>query len=237
MEARTPLAQELSALLISHGYVGAATSHVPLTAVLLPALKALAEAPSFEAQQLGVSGIRWNAALPPDFKRAGPEIYSKLRAQGAGNIREWLQMNFTGNKESSQFTDLWHAATTVDFRIAEAEANGTPAMSFLHRDDGCEIALRRMGAYVYEKRTGDRRGAQQMLAVATPGAQTDISPGWLVADATLHSKTEHQRDECVKADRKTDYQPKGKGKDKAGKGKDKGKKGKPGAKAGAKKEE
>ena len=37
-----------------------------------------------------------------------------------------------------------------------------------------------------------------MLAVAPPGAGTDIAPTWLVPDATVHSKTEHQRDERVR---------------------------------------
>ena len=36
-----------------------------------------------------------------------------------------------------------------------------------------------------------------MLALTAPGAAVDIAPSWMVADATAHSKAEHQRDERV----------------------------------------
>ena len=71
-------------------------------------------------------------------------------------------------------------------------------MQALNTEDMLELNLRRLGAYVYESRTKDSRGAAFMLAVAPPGAGTDIAPTWLVADATVHSKTEHQRDERVR---------------------------------------
>jgi len=52
---------------------------------------------------------------------------------------------------------------------------------------------------VYEKRTGDHVGAMHMLTLTPPGASVDISPTWMVAGATTHSKAEHQRNERVAA--------------------------------------
>ena len=55
--------------------------------------------------------------------------------------------------------------------------------------------LNKLAAHVYETRTGDRVGAQHMLAIQPPGAGLDLAPTWLITDATAHSKAEHQRAE------------------------------------------
>ena len=61
---------------------------------------------------------RWNTQLPPDLKRAAPELYRSLRAQWAASVRDWLSLNFVGSKLSAQWTDLWTAAVAVDYRLA-----------------------------------------------------------------------------------------------------------------------
>ena len=71
-----------------------------------------------------------------------------------------------------------------------------------------------------------------MLAQQAPGMQSDVAPSWMVSEATIHSKVEHQRNERVKQSRKTDGDGQGGGKGKKGDGKGKkgdgkGKKGAP----------
>ena len=84
-------------------------------------------------------------------------------------------------------------------------------MKFLGTSDLMEISLRRLAAYMYESRSGDRTGALHMLGVSPPGSQTDVAPGWLVQSATAHSKAEHQRAERVAADAKRRGKGDGKG--------------------------
>ena len=69
----------------------------------------------------------------------------------------------------------------------------------LSSDDELELFLWRLGAFVYEKRTRDTRGATHMLAVRPPGVEADIAPTWLVSDATAHAHTEHKRVAAVNA--------------------------------------
>ena len=86
-------------------------------------------------------------------------------------------------------------------------------MAVLNSDDRVETSLRHLGAHFYEIRTRDRVGAAEMRAFSTPGAQRDIVPGWMVAEATLFSKSEHQRSERVESEiRRRNYQDKEKGK-------------------------
>ena len=77
--------------------------------------------------------------------------------------------------------------------------SGTPEQQLrrLATDDQLEMKLRRLASYVYGNRTGDKIGAASMLAVQPPGAGLDLAPTWLVAEATQHSKNEHQREERV----------------------------------------
>ena len=57
---------------------------------------------------------------------------------------------------------------------------------------------------MYFSRTGDVAGANKMLALKAPGSQVDVAPSWVVTDATSFSKSEHQRDERVRAAAKYD---------------------------------
>jgi hypothetical protein len=56
-----------------------------------------------------------------------------------------------------------------------------------------EMLLRRIGSFVYEKRTRDRVGAINMLAMAAPGTGADIAPAWLVGESTAYSREEFSR--------------------------------------------
>ena len=65
-----------------------------------------------------------------------------------------------------------------------------------------EVHLRHIAAYIYEQRTGDAQGAQRIRAVVAPGSGADVAPPWLVQEATLFGKQEHQRSERVAAELK-----------------------------------
>ena len=117
-----------------------------------------------------------------------------MRSAGAATIRDWLNTQFGGVRTTDQWEDLWNAATNVDFLVGETTSD-LALMQLLATNDQIEIALRRLSAYIYEHRTGDKSGARSMLAVAAPGGATDVAPTWLIRDATEHSKCEHQRSE------------------------------------------
>jgi len=74
-----------------------------------------------------------------------------------------------------------------------------------------EISLRELAAHFFEARSKDSRAAQVIRGVATPRRSDEITPCWLVNEATLHSKQENQRGGCTKGKKKM-----GKGKGKYG---------------------
>ena len=142
----------------------------------------------------------WHGSLPPDFKRAGLDIYKNIRAGGSATIRDWLSHNFTGDKSGAVWIDLWTLATQLDYSIARAAPSGDAAvLRLLNTDDNTELALRRLSSYIYVSRTGDHAGGNVILGNIAPGTKTDIAPSWLVHEATAHSKMEHQRTERVAA--------------------------------------
>ena len=145
---------------------------------------------------LTATDSRWEDRLPPDIRRAAPEIYRSLRSQGSATVREWLAANFSGSKQSSTWLDLWNLATEVDFAMSQC-GGAEQQLRRLATDDNMEIKMRRLSSYIYETRTGDRVGAASMLALQPPGAGLDLAPTWLVADATAHSKSEFMRSERV----------------------------------------
>ena len=105
-------------------------------------------------------------------------------------------------------------------------------MEMLGTDDGVEVTLRSLAAWIHHRRTGDSEASNFMLAVRGPGSGADIAPNWPVSESGVQSKLEFQRLERGKA-------PKGGGKGKPGKdktGKDKAGSG-PKDKAKAKKKE
>ena len=88
-------------------------------------------------------------------------------------------------------------------------------MSLLGTDDNLEAHLRCLASVKFRMRTGDTVAAAQMLALHAPGSATDVAPSWLVADVTLHSKTEHQRSErlAAAANKTPSASPKGQSKE------------------------
>ena len=206
----------------SHGYVGEQTIAPPrgTLRVELESVRdvgapqhgaGLAGLPGAQATEpLGlaneISGTAWHTRLPPDLRRAAPEIYRSLRAAGSASVRDWLNVQFAGNRNSPEWTALWHTASEVDFAVGKARDDAA-VVAMLATSDLLEMGLRQLASHVYESRTHDRSGARAMLAVAAPGASVDIAPSWHVADCTRHSKVEHQRDERVQAS----YRARGRG--------------------------
>jgi hypothetical protein len=66
-------------------------------------------------------------------------------------------------------------------------------MHKLSVDDNMEMLLRRIGSFVYEKRTKDRVGAVNMLAMPAPGTGADVASSWLVGESTPYSREEFDR--------------------------------------------
>ena len=130
------------------------------------------------------------------MRRAAPEIYLNFRAQGVSNAREWVSREFESMKNTDAFIDFWHLATEVDFQLDQHHGEEAK-LAVLAGDDGMEMKLRRLAAKVHELRTGDRDAAMHMLAVSMPGRKSDLAPGWMVSDAQLHSKHNHQQAERV----------------------------------------
>ena len=216
MEQQGELNEPVIRLLRGHGYVGNGTVTAPRVAELARGLEALDQAPppaaggtagepllmgSLSASAGGSQETRWGATLPPDMQRARAEIYRSMRAEGCTSTRDLLSSRYSGSRSSPVWTDLWTMATTVDFAVKDCDSEES-LMRFLGTSDLMEISLRRLAAYMYESRSGDRTGALHMLGVSPPGSQTDVAPGWLVQAATAHSKAEHQRSERVAAQAK-----------------------------------
>lgn len=140
--------------------------------------------------------MAWHLKLPADLQRAGPEIYRNIRAEGVSSVRQWVneQHPTLEQKGSPQYQDLFMTATIIDFELADCRTEGM-LMAKLATSDALEIHLRRLGAFIYMRRTRDKTGANRILGIRAPGSNTDIAPKWLLDDANLHSKTEFQRQE------------------------------------------
>ena len=57
-----------------------------------------------------------------------------------------------------------------------------------------------VGDNIYQERTKDKTGALIIQGSVPPGSRRDVTPSWLVAEASLHNKNEHQRNERVAQD-------------------------------------
>ena len=215
LEAQDPFEPDLRRLLAAAGYVGPGTAGPPkgpLSAQLSALIASGAPphgagvAPRQEpgggwlSSALGVVDDQWENRLPPDMARAAPEIYRSCRSAGASSIRMWLDRHYAGarNDTNPAWTDLWNAATRIDFAIARCSSSGEVAQ-LLASDDDLEIDLRRLAAEEYRARTGDACGANQMLAVKPPGVGVDLATGCLVNEITAHPEADHQRRERVRS--------------------------------------
>ena len=222
------------AVLRAHGYIGAATRAAPGAEELATTLQHLVtQAVAFNDHSItqGDEFDRWATSLPPDCRRAAPEIFKNMRAAGSPSVRQWLQENFKGSRTAAAFTDLWSVATSIDFALGPVRSDAE-RFTALSTSDQLEIQLRHIAAHVYESRTHDFVGASRIRAIVAPGTGVDVAPSWLVSDATTHSKQEHQRTERVSSELKRrgnqkgdkddgkGKTPKGDGRGKGGKGKD-----------------
>lgn len=102
-------------------------------------------------------------------------------------------------------------ATSIDFSLGGISTD-VELYQRLNADDKLELALRHLSAHVYEQRTRDYIGGARLRAVAAPGSQIDIAPNWLIGEATLHSKLEHQREDRVQSELRRRQQSKGESK-------------------------
>ena len=100
----------------------------------------------------------------------------------------------SSSKGTSAWTEIWDRAAQIVFAVAQCRTD-QELMSKLAMDDDLEMHLRRLASVKFRMRTGDKSAAAQMLALHAPASAADIASSWLVADVTLHSKTEHQRTE------------------------------------------
>jgi len=214
-----------TAVLRAFGYIGGTTVTPPKADALEKSLKeleikaTLAQAPGVEAQcctplqGLKVQGVapRWARALPPDFRRAAPEIYRSIRASGKLSVKEWVSDEYKGNRDTDpSWRLLWSSAVQIDFALASCTSEAA-LIQALETDDRLEISLRELSAHFFEARSKDSCAAQVIRGVATPGRSNEITPSWLLTEATVRSKQEHQRDDRTKWKMK-----KGKGKENGG---------------------
>ena len=102
-------------------------------------------------------------------------------------------------RQSAHCVDLFNLASLVDFKAKEGGASQSKVLSIIAQDDTCEVALRRLAAWIHERRTGDRDAAQSMLAIKPSSFATDVAPSWLVTEATTYSQSEHKRRERARA--------------------------------------
>ena len=205
------LTESVLRTLAFHGYTGAAAVNLtsPAAPPRMPELQRELESLIATASPVHAAPVSaewafsgdglWDSALAPDFKRAGFEIYRSIRSAGSRTVREWLSANCAKARDTPLWLDLWTTATNIDFILTSAaQKQGEMGIrQALAQNDILEIGLRRLASQIYYDRTRDKTGSQAMLGVTPPGAGSDIAPSWLVADATVFSKSEHQREERV----------------------------------------
>ena len=197
----------VKAALQAKGYVGADTAGAPDADSMRQLLRGFestaAAAELGGATNAGLtasSGVdAWAHGLPPDFRRAAGEIYRNIRSAGSTSVRNWLQSQHTGSKTTDTWQHLWSVATAIDFALGGITSD-QELYQRLNTDDQLELHLRHLSAHVYEQRTRDYVGGARLRAVAAPGSAVDIAPNWMIGEATMHSKMEHQRDERVAAE-------------------------------------
>ena len=116
--------------------------------------------------------------------------------EGVGSTREWVKQDYNCPKVGAAWTDVWHMATEIDFKVGKIQSD-TELMHVLVTSDDMEMKLRRLASLIYESNHGDAHGAAAMLAVATPGMKKDVAPTWLINEVTAAAKMDHQRAERV----------------------------------------
>ena len=90
--------------------------------------------------------MTFDVRLPPDLKRAAPDIYRTIRASGASSVRDWLRINYQGKVHAETWTDLWTSSTSVDMALA-SQASERDRTIALATDDILELTLRRLSSF------------------------------------------------------------------------------------------
>ena len=166
------------------------------------------------------SNDKWQG-LSGRLKRAAPDIYYNCR-QGHSCVKDWLVASWGANPRSQQFTDLWHAACTIDLRVAEFSQNGPAALAQgLCSDDILEAHLRQLAAAKFFKLSGDSEGANRMLGYGNP--DSSIAPGWLEEESRAHSTAMYKQGLRARANKPNQSSDANAKKDTKGKGRGKGK--------------
>ena len=170
--------------LATGGAEGAGTTPTPTSATVT--------AHTASAVPSALKEARWSNALSPSLTRAAGEIYAGLRNQGGASVRDWLTTVVTRAAAAGAWNELWLLASQVDYLLAACTSE-TEILATLNASDQAELALRRIASWQYVQRTGDQSGGDRILGAVAPGRLVDVAPAWMIADATLHSKMEHQR--------------------------------------------
>lgn len=232
----------------AHGYIGPGTIGPPRYEELKKQLQEIETLggphsstggmllrPSNDLEVHDPEQLTWHLRLPPDLQRAAPELYRNIRAEGVSSVRQWVndQHPTLEQKSSTQYQDLFLAATVIDYELADCRSEQALTHK-LATSDSLEIHLRKLGSFIYYRRTKDKTGAQKMLGVRAPGTGADIAPKWMIDDANVHSKAEFQRQERGHKMNKQESYGSGSYSDGGGKGRGKkgGRAGKPGRKVG-----
>ena len=142
------------AALAARGYIGADTRAPPDVKTLEEVLQGFeglgsttfAGAFGAPAASSGQEVDSWAHALPPDFKRAGVEIYRNIRTSGSTSTRHWLERQFQGYRGGEQWQSLWATASTLDFGLGRCKT-GAGQMVVLSTNEVVEIGQRHLSAF------------------------------------------------------------------------------------------
>ena len=161
------LDETVKKLLECHGYFGHGTTGPPRTDELKKGLQEIESlgVPAHGAVlqstgTLGQSGdpehLQWHLRLPSDLQRAAPELYRNIRAEGVASVRQWVneQHPTLELKQSPTYQDLFTTATIIDYELADCRSESS-IMHKLATSDMLEIQLRKLGSFVYLRRTKD----------------------------------------------------------------------------------
>ena len=188
---------EVTVVLRLHGSARSDVNSPPAVAELTRALKVLETGgPGKFARSMNEAAVNfasWSTLFLVGQRRAAPEIYKNILSAGFRSVREWLRETHKGDRTSAIWTDAWAMACAVDLHLGPSACN----FQALAKEDVLELQLRHLAAMVFERRTGDRRGAVVIRAVTAPGSSANTSPAWLVAEASVHSLSESRRAELM----------------------------------------
>ncbi|CAE7522621.1 unnamed protein product, partial [Symbiodinium microadriaticum] len=112
-------------------------------------------------------------------------------------VRDWVNSMFSvDQRHSAHYVLIWRRWSISRLK---REARRKRGSCIIAQDDTCEVALRRLAAWIHERRTGDKDAAQSMLAIKPSSFSSDVAPSWLVTEAASYSQSEHKRRERARA--------------------------------------